>query len=285
MHSLAPFTTTSSGNIRRPKRKHSLCKHHPRYQAQEPGSNRAAEQPDGPGRPAARRRAPRSPGQSRSPRRRPHHQARPPLPLPWRHRLGPSLAAAPGRPGEPHRLRRPPAKRPGWGWGRRRGRRRSHRGAAPGGWEGAAPPGGRGTRGRGQGSGEGPPPSPLPWRLGGAALGGSNGGASRSRPVSLRGRPRPFHFRRCLGVNIRVSAEPPRPLAAAPPISARLAGHRQVWSAARERGGEGREGGAGRTIPPPRKGWRAAERRAEGPREGAAPRARGRRASPAPARG
>lgn len=105
----------------------------------------------------------------------------------------------------------------------------------------AEAPGSRRGWGGGAGSGEEPPPSPLPWRLGGAALGGSNGGggASRSRPVSLRGRPRPFHFRRCLGVNIRVSAPPPRPFAAAPPISARLAGYRQVWSAAREGGGAG----------------------------------------------
>lgn len=117
----------------------------------------------------------------------------------------------------------------------------------------AAAPVRRRAQGRGAGSGKEPPPSPLPWRLGGAALGGSNGGgASRSRPVSLRGRPRPFHFRRCLGVNIRVSAAPPRPFAASPPISARLAGYRQVWSAARKRGGAAR---AGRTIPrAPRRG-------------------------------
>lgn len=106
-----------------------------------------------------------------------------------------------------------------------------------------------------------------PWRLGGAALGGGNGGASRSAPLrspSFRGRPRPFHFRRCLGVNIRVSAAPPRPPAAVQPIRARLAGHRQVWSAARVRGGrEGREEpfrAAGRgeqrqALPTSARGW------------------------------
>lgn len=106
-----------------------------------------------------------------------------------------------------------------------------------------------------------------PWRLGGAALGGGNGGASRSAPLrspSFRGRPRPFHFRRCLGVNFRVSAAPPCPPAAVQPIRARLAGHRQVWSAARIRGGrDGRKeplpaagrGGQCEALPTSARGW------------------------------
>lgn len=89
----------------------------------------------------------------------------------------------------------------------------------------------------------------------------------RSAPLrspSFRGRPRPFHFRRCLGVNFRVSAAPPCPPAAVQPIRARLAGHRQVWSAARIRGGrDGRKeplpaagrGGQCEALPTSARGW------------------------------